>query len=162
MGKQIGLFFTVADEQNIYEIIETNKYSIMNDLAVVLKGQEINASQDMSFFISYIGSEIFLSGKYIDPMKSSVIHFSRCKSWQPNTLTQGRLWAEFKYWDSNGEYVSKPAQLTEMYNTLSRWIKKTCKRSVCGYYYIAEDAYKMYKAGDLLLVTGPKTTADFD
>ena len=91
----------------------------------------------------------------------SCIQYSRHNSWNNGILSCSRLWAEFKYWNSSKEYITKSSQFNQTYKDLSKWIKKNTRVSICKHYYIGEQAYHLYKQNKLRMAAGPKNFIEF-
>jgi hypothetical protein len=58
-------------------------------------------------------------------MISPVIQYSRTLvDHNRKTVRSGRLWVEMKYWDAEGNLVTKPEELAKWYESLARWVMK--------------------------------------
>ena len=161
MGKQTNFFFAYDDEMLFINKVCEYDYIFMNSEAKLLLSEEIKKLDEISIFLTFGGSQILMDNNFIEPISSEVVQFTRCISWEKNTLRCGRIWAQFKYWNSLNEHVTKSIRFTQMYNNLAKWIKDFSKKSICGYYYIGPKAYNLYKEHRCQMVTGPKTFAEF-
>jgi len=159
MGKQTEFFFAYEDEILFVNKVCENDYIFLNSEAKMLISEEI--IDEISIFLTFEGSQILMDNNFIEPISSEVIAFTRCISWKKNTLSCGRIWAQFKYWNSQNEYVSKSNQFNQIYNNLAKWIKRFSKKSIHDHYYIGPKAYNLYKEHQCQMVTGPKTFAEF-
>jgi len=161
LSKQIEFFFSEEDEVLFTNYIYDNNYLTMDSKANVLTKADIVLSNELSFFITFDGSRIEKRNEFIDQITSEVIQYSRHNSWNNGILSCSRLWAEFKYWNSSKEYVAKSSQLNQTYNTLTKWIKKNTRVSICKHYYIGEQAYHLYNQNKLRMAAGPKNFIEF-
>jgi len=162
LGRQIEFFFGDKDEASFLDFIYGNDYLIMDRKGNFLSKENAQISIELSFFITFNGSQIEKNGEFIDQYSSEIIQNSRCKFWVDDILSHGRIWTQLKYWNSDNEYVEKNSQLNQTYNVLLKWIKKNTRRSICKYYYIGEQAYEQYRQGKWNMSTGAKSFIEFE
>ena len=68
--------------------------------------------------------------EFIDSIKSPVIEFSRTIiRVGAKEVTRGRLWFETKFYNEDGELVSKDNNLDDWYKNLCKWIKKNAPKT---------------------------------
>ena len=145
MGRQVRFFMAEKDELIFLERILEHGYLILDDKGNTLTVNDAHSSNNLSLFFTFSGAHIIKSGGFVEQIESEVIQFSRCRCWSKNILESGRIWAEFKYWNSEDKLTTKGNQFSEMYTILAKWLKKTMKLSADKEYYIGEQAYQLYK-----------------
>lgn len=67
--------------------------------------------------------------KYIDGISEPVIEILNsaiCES--DKRIVRGRLWVEMKYFNNEGELITKCRELDELYKDLCKWIRKNLKK----------------------------------
>ena len=163
MGKQVRFFMTNKDEVDFLKAIIQFNNSILDNKAFVLTVEGANSSPNLSLFITARNTNISKDNNgFVDPIVADVIQFSRCMLLEDKYLRNGRLWAEFKYYDDSKKLVNKNKGFKDTYNIYEKWIKKNFRLSKCKDYYIANDAYRAYKEDEIILMAGPKQIIEFD
>jgi len=165
MGKQVNFFMAEKDELLFLEKVEELGYIIYNDdderNRIQVDKNDIICSNWLELYISFNGANIPKDGEFINQICSEIVQYSRCRSWVEGNLSPGRIWGEFKYWDSNDELATKSSEFNEMYNTLAKWLKKNMKLSTDKSFYIGEYAYQLYKEKQYVMREDPKYTVEF-
>jgi hypothetical protein len=173
MGRQIRFFMIGNDEKKFFEVIEA-----FGDLIVDKKGKSLEISKLKEillqeeekkvlstlnkFFITFNESKLIKDENgFIEPFESDVIDFSRCSIEGGNMVWQGRIWAEFNYYDNNGVLVKKEKWFEQKFNMYRSWIKKNFRISVDKFAYIGEEAYKLYKEKGYRMMNSPKVEIEF-
>ncbi len=173
MGRQIRFFMVGSDEIKFLELIEAE-----GDLIVDEKGNniDINTLKDgmlhseekkdyMTFTEFYIifpdSKKIKFESSIINQIRSDVIEVSRCSMTKENLVWEGRLWAEFKYYDDKGDTIIKEKWFEQKFNKYRSWIKKNFRISLDKSSYIGEEAYKLYKEKGYRMMNGPKVEIKF-
>lgn len=98
---------------------------------------------------------------FIDQILSDVIVFRRCLINEEKMVWEGRIWAEFKYYDDNEEMIKKEKLFEQKFNKYRSWIKKNFRISLDKSSYIGEEAYTLYKEKGYRMMGGPKVELDF-
>jgi len=152
------------DEADFLEVIvQFNNYILDNKACVLTVEEAKSSTKNLSLFITSQNTNISKdSNGFIDPIVAEVIQFSRCMSIEDKYLRNRRIWAEFKYYDDSQKLVTKSKKFKDTYNIYEKWIKKNFQLSKCKDYYIANDAYRAYKKGEIFLMAGPKQAIEFD
>ena len=161
MGKQVRFFITMEDELILLEKVLKDGYLILNDMGNIFNAQEAIVSNEFSLYFTFYNSNIIKIGEFIEQIESEVIQFSRCRKFNENTFEPSRIWAEFKYWNSQEELIQKSDNFIKMYNVLAKWLKNTMKISICKNYYIGAHAYQLYKDKRCILQDGSKYYVEF-
>lgn len=61
----------------------------------------------------------------LDCTRSPLLEFTRTLVKQDKkVIVRGRLWAELKYYDKNGDIIFKNSQLEKEFDILAKWLKK--------------------------------------
>ena len=163
MGKQVRFFMTNKDEVDFLKAIIQFNNSILDNKAFVLTVEEAKSSTNLSLFITAQNANISKDNNgFVDPIVAEVIQFSRYMLLEDKYLRNGRVWAEFKYYDDSKKLVNKSKEFKDTYNIYEKWIKKNFRLSKCKDYYIANDAYRAYKEDGIILMAGPKQIIEFD
>ena len=163
MGKQVRFFMSKKDENNFLEVVLKNESLILDKQAGSLTFEKAQSSEELSLFFSLPNANIKQdSNGYIDAIVAEVVQFSKSKEVEGGGLRNGRIWAEFKYYDNNRELITKNKQFSNMYKKLEKWIKNNFKLSKCNDYYIGSDAYEKYKEGKYVLMAGPRLVVEFE
>ena len=84
----------------------------------------------------------------VDDSVSSIVEFSRTIR-EGKTIRPGRLYAEFKYVDSEGKWAPKEPEFQKWYETLARWIRKNYSRDIDPHYYFGPGALKLVKSREV-------------
>ncbi len=173
MGRQIRFFMHGDDEIKFIELVEYfgdsisdrggNPFDISKLNGFLLHKEEITDSSKLTIlFIIFPESKLVKrESGYINPVEADVIEFSRCDITDNNQIWEGRLWAEFKYYDENGTLKSKDKWFEQKFNKYRNWIKKNLRISVDKDYYIGEEAYKLYREKGYRMKAGPKVEIKF-
>jgi len=161
VGRQVRFFMTEKDELLFWEKVRGLDYSIFDNEGNTFTVEEASSSNKLSLYLALEDADIVKRGEFIEQIESEVIQFSRCRCWRENILEPGRIWAEFKYWNSQDELTTKSNKFTERYNVLAKWLKKTMKLSTDKSYYIGEHAYKLYQERQYIMQAGPKYIVEF-
>ncbi len=98
---------------------------------------------------------------FIDQILSDVIVFRRCSLTEEKMVWEGRIWAEFKYYDDRDELIKKEKWFEQKFNKYRSWIKKNFRISIDKFAYIGEEAYKLYKEKGYRMMNGPKVEIKF-
>jgi hypothetical protein len=162
MGRQTNFYFTSKDDAGFLDFIEQNGMIIYSYEAKILTRAEADSYDESELFLSFHNAEIFMRVTSIEQLSSEVIQYSRSICKEGKRLWTGRIWSELRKYDDKWKKVEKNPELTAFYNVLSKWIKKESKISVCKSFYIGKDAYERYKNDNWIMVSGPKTTVEFD
>lgn len=163
MGKQIRFFMTRKDETEFLKAIIESMNLVLDPLANKLTFEEAQKLTALSFFIAT--DKLVISkdkNGFIDPITAEVIHFSRCILKEDKTMKNGKLWAEFRYYDGNQKLKKKSIDLSNIFSKYEKWIKKYYKISKCKDYYIGSDAYIQYKENLIIPVAGPNQIVFFE
>lgn len=140
MSKQINFLmdkdteekFLIYIKENGVAIFEGNNYSpkIIEVLPEPFSGKGwfkvylYNNQEDL------ILNKLSTGREYIDSIKSPVIEFNRTIIREgAKEVSRGRLWLETKFYNEDGELVSKDIDLDEWYKNLCKWIKKNVPRT---------------------------------
>lgn len=163
MGKQLEFFMTKADELEFLNVILVNHFLIMDNRATIISINEAIDSNELSLFFTFENAKICKSNNgFLDVIISEAIQFSRSMNIDYCSIRSGRIWGEFKYYNSSNELTTKSMQMSDMYCTLAKWIKKNMKQSKCKNFYIGNAAYSFYKAEGYSMLAGPKHTVEFE
>lgn len=163
MGRQTRFFMSKRDEAEFMVLVKDRNDVILDRTGCELTVKEIVDSNERKIFITLpqSGAIIKNSSGYINPTFSEVVEFIRCRREDDKHIENGRIWAEFRYYDSNGELVGKSKQFEDMYNYYSKWIRKHYKLNRDKDFYIAGDAYRRYKEEGYVMKSGVYV-AEFD
>lgn len=168
MGRQVNFYFAKSDEEAFLTAPAMRDTVLVNlrsegepSPSVVVQLWE-RCYSDTRVLQACVTPAGFLSGirylsvpsigRYlVDTDCSPVIEYSRSGlNAELNLLVSGRLWYQEKYWDrdenGNDVLMQKDPSLTKLYNTLSGWIKRHCKRLPNGL-YIGPGALELYEKG---------------
>lgn len=163
MGKQIEFFMTKADELEFLKVVSANNFLIMDDRTTKISMNEAIESNALSLFFTFENAKVYKSNNgFLDVIISEAIQFSRSLNRGDCSIRSGRIWAEFKYYNSSHELTAKSKQMSDMYSTLAKWIKKNMKQSKCKNFYVGNAAYSFYKAEGYSMLAGPKHTVEFE
>ena len=151
----------VADELVFAELVETNKDKLLNEIGVPITREHLHGYDRMSMYIASHESKIvFSEGGFVDPIVSEVIHYSRCLR-QANELRNGKLWIEFKFYNSEGQSVAKGEWVRHWFKDYEKWIRANFRLSKCKNYFIGAEAYELYRNGVLRPMASPKEAIEF-
>lgn len=141
MGKQINFYMDNETEEKFFEFIKKDGVVLFernNKLPQIIDTLPEPFS-GRGWFMVYIYNEklgkcIICETdngiKYIDFIKSPVIRFSRTIIREDaKEIAMGRLWFETKFYDDDGELISKDSALDEWYKKLCKWIRKNVPRT---------------------------------
>lgn len=96
---------------------------------------------------------------YSEVIKLSIPKWSRTVK---DGYVNGRIWYEYRYYDENGE-LKDTKYLDSFYNKIKRYITKNYRISEDKYFYIAPEAYKLYKENKYVpLCNGGSRELHFD
>jgi hypothetical protein len=87
---------------------------------------------------------------YIDEDNANVIEFSRCILNPEGKLVQGRLWVEL-YSFINNKYIYKGDDLSDLYASINKWIRRNFKKIKGQDGYFGTKAAQVFLKGDLRL-----------
>jgi hypothetical protein len=164
VGKQVRFFMSKEDERKFFKVVLEYNSLILDKNAVSLSIEDAQALKD-SLFISLPNESINImktANAYIDAIAANVIQISKCMVIQNEVLRNGRIWAEFRYYDRNQELITKSKQFSDIYKSFEKWIKNNYQLSKCKDFYIGIDAYKEYKEKKYVLMSGPKYLVEFE
>lgn len=84
----------------------------------------------------------------VEEFASSVVEFRRtvCKK---GTMHPGRLWAEFKFTDKQGNWVLKEPEFKKWYESMAKWIRKNFSREIDPDFYFGPGALRKLKGGQV-------------
>lgn len=176
MGRQIRFWAIQKDYEELSEIL------LQNDIIVLTRSGNRLEPSNKKFYTVFGTEQCVLTkeGFYLkykpdnafDPWNSEVIEFIFCR---PNKLKitdsngcriirtcyeHGRLWYDPNFYDENFNKNPKCKELSSMYDTLKRYIKKNYKISKCKCGYIGPYAYDEYLKGNYISCSG-KTRIEF-
>lgn len=163
MGRQIGFFFDRKDEEAFIDHALENGCLILDTRGSILHkpmivGSDVKKNSQVLITMEGLNVEKYSEeSEYVCSITSEVIEFSRCQSWYEKTLSDGRIWAEFKHWNSEGRLEKKSDRLDKLYKLLVKWIKNNARLSVDKEYYIGEHAYKLYSEADWTMSAASNT-----
>lgn len=141
MGKQINFLMDKETEKRFFEFIRKDGVVLFegnNEVPQIINilPEPFSGKGRFSIYIynekfgKYIISETKKGIKYIDSIKSTVIEFNRTIIREgAKEVSRGRLWLETKFYNEDGELVSKDIDLDEWYKNLCKWIKKNVPRT---------------------------------
>lgn len=173
MGRQTRFFMVGKDEVKFFEIIGEFGDLTVDDRAnpinlnkvrefPVYTDERIDPPPITQFFV--IPPELNVrktENGFIDQISSDVIEFSRCSITDKNIVWEGRIWAEFRYYDENDQLVKKEKWFEQKFNKYSRWIKKNLRISIDKDSYIGEEAYRLYKEKGYRMMNSPNVEIKF-
>jgi hypothetical protein len=163
MGKQIEFFMTCKDESEFLRKVSEYKGVFINDKGLQMTLEEVGVSNSLSLFIVLSDAYLYKSTSgFLDAIVSEAVQFSRGMRREECIIRSSRLWAEFKYYDSNKNLITKSKQFNDIFNIYVKLIKKNYRRSKCKNYYIGNEAYKLYKEYSYSMLAGPKHMVEFD
>ena len=151
MGRQLYFFMSKEDELKFLKYIIQKNYIVFSRYNLLLKEEEANNSDEVIYSLSFDGANI-IKNEYsqINRSDSEVVEFYRCSTKIEKSLVVGRIWmAPTRLIGDN--FVEKSSKLKDLYNLLARYIKRNMKISVDKHYYIAENAYNMYRKNECTL-----------
>lgn len=140
MGKQINFLMDKDTEEKFLIYIKENGVAIFegnNDSPKIIEVLP-EAFSGKGWFKVYlynnqgdlILNKLSTGREYIDSIKSPVIEFSRTIIREgAKEVSRGRLWLETKFYNEDGDLVSKDSDLDEWYKNLSKWIKKNAPKT---------------------------------
>ncbi len=169
MGKQIRFFMLNSDEEKFLEYVKESGAQISdkksNPIEIDKFGRIIEDKDQPSItqlFITSPESKIIKDENgFIDQILSDVIVFRRCSLTEEKMVWEGRIWAEFKYYDDRDELIKKEKWFEQKFNKYRSWIKKNFRISIDKFAYIGEEAYKLYKEKGYRMMNGPKVEIKF-
>jgi hypothetical protein len=157
MGKQIEFYMDYKTQEKFFDFLMSEGMTVLlkNDV------KEINIipepfSTDWWWSLSVYDKKIgelkireLDNGKLmIDYIDSSAIEFSRTFiNDDEKIIRNGRLWMEMRYYDKDGQLVSKSIEFDNMYKKMVKWIKKNCPRQDIPMYNII---YKEYTSEGII------------
>lgn len=177
MGKQINFFMLNTDEKDLLDYIfsqgdkivdakgnEINMNYLNKD--IVYTGEAINPPPLIQFFIVSKESIIVKSkSNFIDQITSDVIEVSRSTIKHKNgekTITSGRIWAEFKYYDSNRQLKKKEKWFQQKLNNYINWVKKNLTPNKDKDFFVGRNTYKKIKDENYKAMSGPQYKIYFE
>lgn len=164
MGRQIRFFMVQQDERRFLDFIVARHDKILLPKfgKVPIDVHAFSANDAYQFFITTTQGKLVERGGFIDELTSDVIEFDRCKIKNGREMDYGRLWVETKFWDEQGQLVTKEKWVNDFYESYRKWIRKEYRLSKDKGFYIAEEAYRLYRAGKLKMMATPKLAVEFD
>lgn len=140
MGKQINFFMDKDTEEKFLIYIKENGVAIFegnNDSPKIIEVLPEPFSGKGWFKVylynnqgDLILNKLSTGREYIDSIKSPVIEFRRTIIKEgAKEVSRGRLWLETKFYNEDGDLVSKDSDLDEWYKNLSKWIKKNAPKT---------------------------------
>jgi hypothetical protein len=175
LGRQLGIYFTKEDCQNLLDFAKTTGNVVAlpwrsptSDFAAI----ETVDDKNLGFFLFNRGVSSNLVTQYvtqqgyyvIDSLQSSVIEYSG-SSKRDNAMFPGRIWADFTFLNNERTaLLPKEPEFSKWYDTIGLWIKKHSERvvwtdpirrktSVIGYAGVG--AQKFYDSGGRLAINAP-------
>jgi hypothetical protein len=169
MGRQIRFFMLNSDEEKFLEYVKESGAQIFdkksNPIEIDKFGRIIEDKDQPSItqlFITSPESKIRKDENgFIDQILSDVIVFRRCSLTEKKMVWEGRIWAEFKYYDDRDELIKKEKWFEQKFNKYRSWIKKNFRISIDKFAYIGEEAYNLYKEKGYRMMNGPKVEIKF-
>ena len=161
MGKQVNFFISGEDLRTIFDLVDERNEIILNDIGKTVTISEvlqINASIQI-LYIASITADIHMgiSGRYINSSWSEAIELSVHRPLVTH-LTESRIWAQFTNYGLDDKIVTKSPEFSHMYDFYAKWLKKHFRMSIpnCSrhFYYIGEDAYRLYKEEGYQMMAG--------
>lgn len=170
MGKQIRFFMLNCDEKKFLDYVKESGDPIFdkksNPIELDKFGriiEKIDQPSIKQIFITSPESKIIKDENgFIDQILSDVIVFRRCSTTEEKMVWEGRIWAEFKYYDDSGEMIQKEKWFEQKFNKYKSWIKKNSRISVDKDSYIGVKAYKLYKEKGYRMMNSPKVEIKFE
>jgi len=137
MGKQIIFYMDYETEAKFFEYllpqckicnkVENGNMMFIDELPERFSGQHYFKLHLYKPEMGCCDIVSFGDGRgYIEERTSPIIEFSRTLIHPDKKITHGRLYVAMKYYDKEGNYVSKPLELDKWYKELCKWIKKAC------------------------------------
>ncbi len=124
MGKQISFIQTKDEETEFLKMVIEAGFLISDDRNVTLNKEEAVISKELSLFILFNNSKIVMSKNgFLEIIESEAIQYSR-EFYFNNKSRNNRLWVGNKYYNNNGQLVSKCKELDDMYSFLVKWVKR--------------------------------------
>ncbi len=166
MGRQIRFFMAPEDEGEFVDMILEKKELLVRPKLKDGNIEPIKTRLSISDYKLYIISEhsriVGKSTGFICETFSDVIEFYRCKIKDGCRMEYGRLWVELKYWDEQGQLITKNKRLSERFEFYRKWIKKNYLLSKDKEFYIGDEAYKLYCEGELKMISPINYVVEFD
>ena len=142
MGKQINFAMDEETEERLFEFIKEKGKALFrtrnveNNETNSLKYKETDMlpkKNELYWSTLYLCEN--LEDVYIETLEGGnerifgitepIIEFSRTfVNEESKKVKKGRFWVEMKYYDKNGNYVSKNESLDIWYKSLRKWVKK--------------------------------------
>ncbi len=157
MGKQTGFFMSESDEAEFLGLVGDH-----GDVILGLDARELTVEEALHYarrkvFIALPQSEPTLSAFGLISSAAEVVEFWRCLRRGDGHIEDGRIWAEFRDYDSSGRLVPRAKQFQDMYSFYAKWIKKHYRISSNKRYYIGPEAYRKYKEDGWTMRSGVVT-----
>ncbi len=164
MGKQIRFFMTQEDEKSFLDLVLRRQELLVRPK--LQKGKidicSLYCENESKLFITSNHANIVAQTDFIDFIDSDVIEFSRSEIKNDYQMNYGRLWVELQYWDKQGQLITKEKWLSDSFEFYRRWIKRKYRPSKDRDFYIANEAYELYREGKLKMMATPKLAVEFD
>ena len=164
MGRQVRFIMDEEDERTFLDFVKTTgdvivlpssspqaEYSALTELPGFSSEQFdfflwlFNRSVSSRLVTEYVPQQGYF---VIDRQESSVVEFSRTIIDQ-GVIRSGRLWAEFKYLDSEGNWAFTEPEFKKWYEVLAKWIRKHYTREIDLDLYVSPGALGLVKKGKL-------------
>jgi hypothetical protein len=160
MGRQIEFFQSIEDEQEFLNVILSLGYKIADNEGNKLTIDDVITSSILSLYIYINDFSIVKRNGYIEQIESEVIQYS-IGAKNDKDLHNSRLWMQQNFFNSNGQITYKSEAFTDMFNILSKSIKKQYTLSNCNHFYIGRIAYKLYIEKGISMWAGPNHLVRF-
>jgi hypothetical protein len=164
MGRQLEFFMNSEDEKEFLEFVKRSGdveilphhiYSL-ESAGVTRLPEPVAENFNYALYLFNRSASSRLITRYVDSLDcyivddsvSSVIEFTRTIR-EGSTIRPGRIYAQFKYVDADGNWASKEPEFQKWYETLARWIRKNYSREIDPTYYFGRGALKMVKHGEV-------------
>ncbi len=172
MGKQVNFYMLEEDEQEFVEFVLGDGKTVLLGTAgfqemppvldrLPVEYSPLDPKDWLTVFFWRPGYPLFtryivmkagpLQGRgayFVDAHRSSVIEFSRSLLRpEENVLTQGRIWAEMRYWEGE-QLVYKGEEFEKWYDRIARWLRRRYRKVY--YDYVSPRAYEWSQAGGKL------------
>jgi len=164
MGQQVRFFMDSGDEKRFVEFLRGTgdviilPYHSPTKNPIGLKNLPNPSSDDFPYHVWLFNRSVSsnlvmeyiptLNCYMVDQSVSSVVEFSRTVQ-RENMMRPGRLWAEFKYLDSKGNWAFKEDEFKKWYESLVKWIRKNHSREIDPDFYSGPGAVELIKKNRL-------------
>ena len=156
MGRQINYYMSEKVQENFIEYLIQNQFVFLDYYAKTVEQPLSKSVYRMYLYKPEYGDIVMRKDRddILDVSVSPVIEYNKTTiREEKKQVTSGRIWVEIKYYDENGEIITKNDSLVKDYGKLNRWIKKNvpCRERPLGKYvykeYINEEIMELREKG---------------